>query len=68
MADDSACALVSGGGGEDLTVRWRGIEKEAVADGQVFPSAFPVVTGSGGGGQWVALDWKILKEAKAAVA
>lgn len=59
----------AGSGRNDPAVRWREIIRDAVVDGHLLPSAFPVITGSGGGrGQWVALDWKILKEAKSAVA
>ncbi|KAM9663404.1 endogenous retrovirus group K member 5 Gag polyprotein-like [Morphnus guianensis] len=59
--------LLTEGGVGDPAKRWKGIIRDALIDGQIIPSEFPVVAGAHGGPVWEALDWKVLKEAKAAV-
>uniref|UniRef100_A0A8C0BNP4 CCHC-type domain-containing protein n=1 Tax=Buteo japonicus TaxID=224669 RepID=A0A8C0BNP4_9AVES len=56
-------ALLTGGGVGDLANRWKGVIRDALIEGQFIP----FVTGAHGGPVWEALDWKVLKEAKAAV-
>ncbi|XP_049650815.1 endogenous retrovirus group K member 5 Gag polyprotein-like [Accipiter gentilis] len=56
-------ALLTGRGVGDPANRWKGVIRGALVEGQFIP----FVTGAHGGLVWEALDWKVLKEAKAAV-
>ncbi|XP_069631849.1 uncharacterized protein [Haliaeetus albicilla] len=56
-------ALLTGGGVGDPANRWKGVIRDALIEGQFIP----FVTGAHGGPVWEALDWKVLKEAKAAI-
>ena len=48
-------------------MRWKGVIRDAMIEGQFLPLAFPVIADNNGRGVWEALDWKVLKEAKNAV-
>lgn len=54
-----------------VTVRWRGVIKDAMLDGVILPvdipQAFPVVTGPQGQRGWQPIDWKAMKELKTAI-
>ena len=51
-----------------VTMRWKEVIKDAMLDGVVSPlQAFPVITGPQGQRSWQPLDWKAIKEIKAAI-
>ncbi|XP_068277940.1 endogenous retrovirus group K member 7 Gag polyprotein-like [Nyctibius grandis] len=60
-----------GAGGEhvnydgDPWLRWRGVIQNALVEGEILPTAFPVILGGPKKtNQWVSFQWEIIKEAR----
>uniref|UniRef100_A0A8B9F2B3 CCHC-type domain-containing protein n=1 Tax=Amazona collaria TaxID=241587 RepID=A0A8B9F2B3_9PSIT len=50
-----------------VSKRWKGVIRDAILEGSFVPQAFPVSVTPQGTNQWEAIDWKLLKKARAAV-